>query len=146
MNDASIGGKVAVDLPAGKNLVGAFHQPSAVVCDTDTLRTLPKRSFVEGFAEVIKHGLILDPVLLRTLEQHAASLSSGDPDWDLVASVTARSARLKALIVSSDPREQGIRAILNYGHTIGHAIEQVTGYTEYMHGEAVAIGMTGAAR
>ncbi|MDA0815036.1 MAG: 3-dehydroquinate synthase [Chloroflexi bacterium] len=146
MNDASIGGKVAVDLPAGKNLVGAFYQPDAVISDIDTLRTLPKRSFVEGFAEVIKHGLIIDPVLLRTLEEHAASLSSGNPDWELVAAVTARSARLKALIVSSDPREQGIRAILNYGHTIGHAIEQVTGYTEYMHGEAVSIGMMGAMR
>ena len=146
MNDASIGGKVAVDLAAGKNLVGAFYQPTAVISDIDTLRTLPKRSFIEGFAEIIKHGLILDPVLLKTLEDHAAALSSGDPDWDLVASITARSVRLKALIVSSDPREQGIRAILNYGHTIGHAIEQVTGYTEFMHGEAVSIGMTGAAR
>lgn len=146
MNDAAIGGKVAVDLPAGKNLVGAFHQPAAVVSDVDTLRTLPKRSFIEGFAEIIKHGLILDPVLLRVLEENAASLSSGSPDWDLVTYVTARSARVKALVVSSDPTEQGLRAILNYGHTIGHAIEQVTGYAEYMHGEAVAIGMMGAAR
>ncbi len=146
MNDAAIGGKVAIDLPAGKNLVGAFHQPTAVVADIDTLRTLPKRSFIEGFGEVIKHGLILDPVLLRVLEENAASLSSGAPDWDLVAYVTARSARVKALIVSSDPKEQGLRAVLNYGHTIGHAIEQVTGYTEYLHGEAVSIGMMGAAR
>ncbi|MGE3961344.1 MAG: 3-dehydroquinate synthase [Dehalococcoidia bacterium] len=146
MNDAAIGGKVAVDLPAGKNLVGAFHQPSAVVADIDTLRTLPKRSFIEGFGEIIKHGLILDPVLLRVLEENAAALSSGAPDWDLVAYVTARSARVKALVVSSDPKEQGLRAILNYGHTIGHAIEQVTGYSEYLHGEAVSIGMMGAAR
>jgi shikimate kinase / 3-dehydroquinate synthase len=146
MNDASIGGKVAVDLPAGKNLVGAFHQPTAVVADIDTLRTLPKRSFVEGFAEVIKHGLIMDPVLLRLLEENAGGLSGGNPDWELVAYLTARSARVKALVVSSDPREQGLRAILNYGHTIGHAIEQVTGYTEYMHGEAVSIGMMGAIR
>ncbi len=146
MNDAAIGGKVAVDLPAGKNLVGAFHQPTAVVADIDTLRTLPKRSFIEGFGEVIKHGLILDPVLLRLLEENAAALSSGDPDWDLVTYVTSRSARVKALVVSSDPTEQGLRAVLNYGHTIGHAIEQVTGYTEYLHGEAVSIGMMGAAR
>jgi len=146
MNDAAIGGKVAVDLAAGKNLVGAFHQPTAVVSDIDTLRTLPKRSFIEGFGEIIKHGLILDPVLLRVLEENATQLSSGAPDWDLVAYVTARSARVKALIVSSDPTEQGLRAVLNYGHTIGHAIEQVTGYTEYLHGEAVSIGMMGAAR
>lgn len=146
MNDAAIGGKVAVDLAAGKNLVGAFHQPTAVVSDIDTLRTLPKRSFIEGFGEIIKHGLILDPVLLRVLEENAAGLSSGDPDWDLVAYVTARSARIKALVVSSDPTEQGLRAVLNYGHTIGHAIEQVTGYTDYLHGEAVSIGMMGAAR
>ena len=146
MNDAAIGGKVAVDLAAGKNLVGAFHQPRAVVSDIDTLRTLPKRSFIEGFGEIIKHGLILDPVLLRVLEENAAPLSSGSPDWDLVAYVTARSARVKALVVSSDPTEQGLRAVLNYGHTIGHAIEQVTGYTEYLHGEAVSIGMMGAAR
>ncbi len=146
MNDAAIGGKVAVDLPAGKNLVGAFHQPKAVISDIDALRTLPKRSFIEGFAEVIKHGLILDPVLLRLLEEHAAGLSSGAPDWDLVAEVTARSARVKALVVSSDPTEQGLRAILNYGHTIGHAIEQATGYRDYLHGEAVAVGMMGAAR
>lgn len=146
MNDASIGGKVAVDLPAGKNLVGAFHQPAAVVGDIDTLRTLPRRSFVEGFAEVIKHGLILDPTLLTLLEQHAGGLSSGSPDWDLVATVIARSARVKALVVSSDPKEQGLRAILNYGHTTGHAIEQVTGYQDYLHGEAVAVGMMAAAR
>ncbi|MCK9495383.1 MAG: 3-dehydroquinate synthase [Dehalococcoidia bacterium] len=146
MNDAAIGGKVAVDLPAGKNLVGAFHQPTAVVADIDTLRTLQKRSFIEGFGEIIKHGLILDPVLLRVLEENAAALSSGAPDWDLVTYVTARSARVKALVVSSDPTEQGLRAVLNYGHTIGHAIEQVTGYTEYLHGEAVSIGMMGAAR
>ncbi|MEX2372402.1 MAG: bifunctional shikimate kinase/3-dehydroquinate synthase, partial [Dehalococcoidia bacterium] len=114
MNDAAIGGKTAVDLPQGKNLVGAFHQPAAVIADIDTLRTLPKRSFVEGFAEIIKHGLIMDPVLLRLLEEHAASLSSGSPDWDLVAQLTARSARVKALVVSSDPTEQGLRAILNY--------------------------------
>ncbi|GMU39261.1 MAG: bifunctional shikimate kinase/3-dehydroquinate synthase [Chloroflexota bacterium] len=146
MNDAAIGGKVAVDLPQGKNLVGAFHQPAAVVSDIDVLRTLPRRSYIEGFAEVIKHALILDPALLKTLEANAGNLSSATPDWDLVTQVVARSSRLKALVVSSDPKEQGLRAILNYGHTIGHGIEQATGYRDYMHGEAVSVGMMGAAK
>jgi shikimate kinase / 3-dehydroquinate synthase len=146
MNDAAIGGKAAVDLPQGKNLVGAFHQPAAVISDIDVLRTLPRRSYIEGFAEVIKHALILDPALLKVLEENAAGLSSTAPNWDLVTEVVARSSRLKALIVSSDPKEQGIRAILNYGHTIGHGIEQATGYRDYMHGEAVSVGMMGAAK
>lgn len=146
MNDAAIGGKVAVDLPAGKNLVGAFHQPRAVISDVSTLSTLPRRAYNEGFAEVIKHALILDPILLKTLRGAATRLSSGDPDVGLLTSVIARSSRLKALIVSSDPTEQGVRAILNYGHTIGHAVETVGGFERYLHGEAVAIGMTGEAR
>jgi shikimate kinase / 3-dehydroquinate synthase len=146
MNDAAIGGKVAVDLPAGKNLVGAFYQPHAVISDIDTLRTLPRRAFIEGFAEVIKHAFILDPGLLAVLEENAAILSSTNPDPELLGSVIARSSRLKALIVSSDPKEQGLRSILNYGHTIGHAIEQASGYSQFMHGEAVAIGMMGAVR
>ena len=146
MNDAAIGGKVAVDLPAGKNLVGAFHQPAAVISDIETLRTLPRRSYIEGFAEVIKHGLILDPTLLALLERESARIASPAPDLDLVAEVVGRSSRVKALIVSSDPEERGIRAILNYGHTVGHGIEQATGYTEYMHGEAVSVGMMAAGR
>ena len=146
MNDASIGGKTAVDLPSGKNLVGAFYQPRAVIADIDTLATLPRRSYAEGFAEVIKHAFILDPALLETLEAEAKGLASASPDWDLLADVTARSMRLKALIVSTDPQEHGLRAILNYGHTIGHALESVTGYGEFLHGEAVSIGMIGAAR
>lgn len=146
MNDAAIGGKVAVDLPAGKNLVGAFHQPAAVLSDIETLRTLPRRSYIEGFAEVIKHALILDPALLALLERESARIASPAPDLDLVAQVVAQSSRLKALIVSSDPEERGIRAILNYGHTTGHAIEQATQYTQYMHGEAVAVGMMAAGR
>ncbi len=145
MNDAAIGGKVAVDLPNGKNLVGAFHQPKAVISDVVTLRTLPRRSFNEGFGEVIKHGLILDPELLADLESQPDAYQPHS-DVELLADITARSSRLKALIVSSDPEEQGLRAILNYGHTIGHAIETVTGFSEYLHGEAVAIGMMGAAR
>jgi 3-dehydroquinate synthase len=146
MNDAAIGGKVAVDLPAGKNLVGAFHQPAAVISDIETLRTLPRRSYIEGFAEVIKHALILDPALLTLLERESSRIVSHAADWDLVAQVVAQSSRLKALIVSSDPEERGIRAILNYGHTTGHGIEQATGYAQYMHGEAVAVGMMAAAR
>jgi len=145
MNDAAIGGKVAVDLPTGKNLVGAFYQPRAVVADVSTLRTLPARSFNEGFAEVLKHGFILDGGLLGELESRPDSYQPHS-DMERLIDVTARSARLKALVVSSDPQERGLRAILNYGHTIGHAIEATTGYTEYLHGEAVAIGMMGAAR
>jgi len=147
MNDAAIGGKVAVDLPAGKNLVGSFYQPRAVIADTDTLRTLPRRSFTEGFAEVIKHALILDATLIHELERHAGGLAANAADPEVLSTVFARSARLKALVVSADPTERGLRAILNYGHTIGHGIETATGYAgEYLHGEAVAVGMMGAAR
>jgi shikimate kinase/3-dehydroquinate synthase len=146
MNDAAIGGKAAVDLAAGKNLVGAFHQPRAVIADTSTLSTLPRRAYLEGFGEVIKHAMILDPELLRQLERRGEALTRANPDIDALTEVTARSARLKALIVSSDPHERGLRTILNYGHTIAHAIESVTGYSEYLHGEAVSIGMAGAAR
>ena len=146
MNDAAIGGKVGVDLPAGKNLVGAFHQPRAVVADIDTLASLPRRAVVEGFAEVIKHALILDPPLLAELERHAGALTGAAADVELLTRVTARSARLKALIVSTDPLERGLRAILNYGHTIGHAVETVGGYSDFLHGEAVSVGMMGAAR
>ncbi|RJQ10070.1 MAG: 3-dehydroquinate synthase, partial [Dehalococcoidia bacterium] len=146
MNDAAIGGKVAIDLPAGKNLVGAFHQPVAVISDIETLRTLPRRSYTEGFAEVIKHALILDPSLLALLERESTRITSHAPDLDLVAQVVAQSSRLKALIVSSDPEERGLRAILNYGHTTGHGIEQATQYTQYMHGEAVSVGMMAAGR
>jgi 3-dehydroquinate synthase len=147
MNDAAIGGKVAVDLPAGKNLVGAFYQPRAVIADIGTLRTLPRRAYLEGFAEVIKHALILDPGLFHELERHAGTLASPPADADQLAAVFARSARLKALIVSTDPLERGIRAILNYGHTVGHGIEAATAFSgDYLHGEAVAVGMMAAAR
>jgi shikimate kinase / 3-dehydroquinate synthase len=146
MNDAAIGGKTAVDLPAGKNLVGAFYQPRAVISDVGTLRTLPRRAYLEGFAEVIKHGFILDPGLLDLLERERGTLAGSDPDVELLAGVIARSSRLKALVVSSDPQERGLRAILNYGHTVGHAVEAAGGYAEYLHGEAVAVGMMAAAR
>lgn len=147
MNDAAIGGKVAVDLPAGKNLVGAFYQPRAVIADTDTLRTLPRRSYSEGFGEVIKHALVLDPTLLHDLERHAGSLATASADIEVLTSIFTRSARLKALVVSADPLEHGLRAVLNYGHTIAHGIEAATGYSnDYLHGEAVTVGMMGAAR
>jgi shikimate kinase/3-dehydroquinate synthase len=146
MNDAAIGGKVAVDLREGKNLVGAFHQPRAVIGDIELLRTLPRRAFSEGLAEVVKHALILDPGLLAELERHAGALVGARPDEELLTRVTARSVRLKSLVVSTDPRERGLRAILNYGHTIGHGLEAATGYQDFLHGEAVAIGMMGAAQ
>ena len=146
MNDAAIGGKVAVDLPEGKNLVGAFHQPRAVIADIELLRTLPRRALAEGLAEVVKHALILDPGLMGEIERHAGALVAADLDIELLTRVTVRSARLKSLVVSADPRERGLRAILNYGHTIGHGIEAATGYSDFLHGEAVAAGMMGAAR
>ena len=146
MNDAAIGGKTGIDLATGKNLVGAFKQPRAVIADINTLSTLPKRSYIEGFAEIIKHGLILDSELLEWLELHRAKLIDEVPEVALLRQITARSTYLKSLVVSADPHEQGLRAILNYGHTIGHAIETVTGYQQWMHGEAVSIGMTAAGR
>ena len=146
MNDAAIGGKTGIDLATGKNLVGAFKQPRAVIADINTLSTLPKRSYIEGFAEIIKHGLILDSELLEWLELHRAKLIDEVPETALLRQITARSTYLKSLVVSADPHEQGLRAILNYGHTIGHAIETVTGYQQWMHGEAVSIGMTAAGR
>lgn len=146
MNDAAIGGKVAVDLPAGKNLVGAFHQPVAVISDIEVLSTLPKRPYIEGFAEVIKHALILDADLLDLLERNAHALAGGTARPELLSSIIARSSRLKALVVSADPHERGLRAILNYGHTIGHGVETAAGLGEYLHGEAVSVGMVGAAK
>ena len=144
MNDAAIGGKTGIDLSAGKNLVGAFKQPSAVIADINTLTTLPKRSYIEGFAEIIKHGLILDSELLEWLEMKRVELTNENPEAALLKQITARSTYLKSLVVSADPHEQDLRAILNYGHTIGHAIETVTNYQQWMHGEAVSVGMTAA--
>lgn len=137
--DASVGGKVGVDLPQGKNLVGAFHQPKAVVVDTSTLRTLPARELRSGLAEVVKHGIIYDQDFLIFLNQNAARLLSRS-EAEMVRAVR-RSVEIKRDIVVNDERESGIRAILNYGHTIGHAIEVLSGYGRYRHGEAVAIGM-----
>ena len=143
MVDASIGGKVAVDLPQGKNLVGAFYQPRLVVADVAALATLGKRELAEGWAEAIKHGLILDADLFRVFEEHAEDLMDLEPE--LSTDVIRRSIAIKARIVSEDEKETlGRRILLNYGHTIGHAIEAATGYGEYLHGEGVSVGMTGA--
>ena len=145
MMDASIGGKVAVDMPQGKNLVGAFYQPKFVLSDVETLKTLPVRELTSGWAEAIKHGLILDVGLIDTFESHVSELKSLDPE--IATEIIRRSVAIKAGVVSQDEKETlGIRILLNYGHTIGHAIESVTGYTEYLHGEAVSVGMMGAAK
>jgi 3-dehydroquinate synthase len=142
--DAAIGGKTGINLPAGKNLVGAFHQPIAIVADTATLRTLPQRERRAGLGEVAKYGFIADPEVLRLLETRPDDAVAGDPD--LLADIVVRSAAVKARVVAADERESGERALLNYGHTVGHAIESLTGYTTYRHGEAVALGMVFAAR
>ena len=144
MVDASIGGKAGVNLPIGKNLVGAFKQPRLVVHDIDFLDSLPRRELVAGWAEAVKHALILDDDLLNTFETHAEDLAS--LSGDLVEPVIRRSVEIKAEIVSADEFETGNdRILLNYGHTIGHAIEAVTEYGTYLHGEAVSIGMMVAA-
>ncbi|MBI5284043.1 MAG: 3-dehydroquinate synthase [Chloroflexi bacterium] len=143
MADASIGGKVGVDHPRGKNLIGAFYPPALVVQDTSLLASLPPRSLHEGFAEVMKHGLIMDPPMLDVLERDAARLLAVEPE--LTTEIVARNAALKAAVVSEDEREGGRRVILNYGHTIGHAIEAVSGYRGILHGEAISAGMMAAA-
>ncbi|MCX6024275.1 MAG: 3-dehydroquinate synthase [Chloroflexi bacterium] len=144
MVDAGIGGKTGVNRPQGKNLVGAFYQPRLVLADTDTLKSLPQRALTEGWAEAIKHALILDPALLATFEREADRLLRLEPD--ITAAVVRRSTAIKAEVVSQDEKEIGLRMILNYGHTIGHALENVTGYGRLLHGEAVAVGMRGAAQ
>jgi 3-dehydroquinate synthase len=144
MVDSSVGGKTAVDLPQGKNLVGAFHQPSAVIADTDTLATLPMRELRAGLAEVVKYGAIRDPAFFAWIEQNAAALLQRDPG--ALSEAVERSCRHKAEIVVRDETEQGERALLNFGHTFGHALETASGYGELLHGEAVGIGMLMAAR
>ena len=141
MVDASIGGKTAVDTPAGKNLVGAFHSPTAVLVDPQLLATLPLREMRAGFAEIVKHGVIADDVYLREVASGASELLSADGSAsDRLLSLIVRSVEIKADIVSRDEREEGLRKTLNFGHTIGHAVELVSGYS-LLHGEAVAIGM-----
>lgn len=142
--DAAIGGKTGINLAAGKNLVGAFHQPAAVIADTDTLATLGERDRIAGLAEVVKYGAIGDADFLEWLKEHAGTLRTGDPE--ALAATVARSAARKAEVVMADEREAGARALLNFGHTFGHAIETETGYARYRHGEAVAMGMVLAAR
>lgn len=144
MVDSSVGGKTAVDLRQGKNLVGAFHPPRAVIADTSTLRTLPPRELRAGFAEVIKYGAIVDAGFLDWLEQHADALLAGDDA--LLAQAIARCCTHKAAITERDPFEHGERALLNFGHTFAHAIEAEQGYGGLNHGEAVAVGMVLAAR
>lgn len=142
MVDSAVGGKVGIDLPEGKNLVGAFHRPQAVWVPIEVLASLPKEHFVNGSAEVWKYGCILDPTLLERLLR--APLAFNDPDLE---DVVARCIRLKAEVVGQDEREvSGLRAILNFGHTVGHALEAVTGYDRYLHGQAIAIGMVIEAR
>ena len=144
MVDSSVGGKTAVDLPQGKNLVGAFHQPSAVLADTTTLDTLPDRELRAGLAEVVKYGAIADAAFFEWLEANAEALLDRDPD--ALAEAIAVSCAHKAGIVARDETEQGERMLLNFGHTFGHAIETEQGYGGLLHGEAIAVGMVLAAR
>ena len=143
MVDSSVGGKTAINHPASKNLIGAFHQPEAVVADLDTLRSLPEREYRSGLAEIIKYALIGDADFLLWLEQHLDALLQHDAN--ALVSAIARSCEHKAAIVARDPTEQGERALLNLGHTFGHAVETELGYGVWLHGEAVALGLVLAA-
>lgn len=148
--DSSVGGKVGINLPAAKNMVGVFWQPAGVLVDIDTLATLPRREYLSGLAEVVKYGVILDAPFFAELESDAAALLVRQPD--VLTRVVARCCRLKADVVEADERETGAgpaelnRAILNYGHTFAHALEATSGYGRWLHGEAVSIGMMCAAR
>ena len=142
--DSSVGGKVGVNLKAGKNLVGAFYQPRFVLCDLDTLETLPVREYRAGLAEIVKYGIIHDVELFRRLEQVMPKMLQRDPDT--LSSVVARCCQIKAGVVGQDETESGLRAILNFGHTLGHALEAISGYGKFLHGEAIAIGQVFAAR
>ncbi len=144
MVDASIGGKVAVDHLQGKNLIGAFYQPRLVLADTQALTSLPKRELTSGWSEVIKHGFILDAEFVTFLEANAGRLVGLSPNS--TTQVVARSAAIKARVVTEDEKEAGKRIILNYGHTVAHGLEAASNYSSFLHGEAVAIGMTAAAR
>ncbi|OSZ62856.1 3-dehydroquinate synthase [Hydrogenophaga sp. IBVHS2] len=142
--DSSVGGKTAINHPLGKNMIGAFYQPLRVICDLDTLRTLPDRELSAGLAEVIKYGPIADMAFLDWIEAHVDALVARDPA--ALARAVQRSCEIKALVVGQDERESGLRAILNFGHTFGHAIEAGMGYGAWLHGEAVGCGMVMAAR
>jgi 3-dehydroquinate synthase len=141
--DSSVGGKTGINHPLGKNMIGAFHQPRVVIADTDTLGTLPDRELRAGIAEVIKHGAIRDAAFFAWLEANMAALIGRDPA--ALAYAIRRSIEIKAEVVALDERETGVRALLNFGHTFGHAIETGMGYGEWLHGEAVAAGMILAA-
>jgi 3-dehydroquinate synthase len=142
--DSSVGGKTGINHPLGKNMVGAFHQPLAVLADTDTLASLPEREYISGLAEVIKYGVIADAAFFAWLDGNMASLRAREASS--LSTAIRRSCEIKAQIVSRDERESGARALLNLGHTFGHAIETVSGYGTWLHGEAVAAGMVMAAR
>src|SRR6266852_1561636 len=141
--DASIGGKTAIDHPRAKNLIGAFHQPRLVLADTGALQTLPEREYRSGLAEVIKHGIVLDATYFDEVERDAAALMKREPAT--LERIIAGSCRLKASVVERDEHEAELRHVLNYGHTIGHAIEAVTDFTRFAHGEAVSLGMAAEA-
>jgi len=141
--DSSVGGKTAINHPSGKNMIGSFHQPAAVIADVATLDTLPDRELRSGLAEVIKHGFALDAAFVDWLEANVEKLVKRDRA--ALAHAVRRSCELKARIVAGDERESGSRALLNFGHTFGHAIEAGTGYGAWLHGEAVAVGMVMAA-
>jgi len=142
--DSSVGGKVAVNLPEGKNLVGSFYQPLLVYIDIAVLKTLPIEEIEAGMAEVIKYGIILDNDFFNYIEKNIGKLKKLDPE--VLEAVVARCCELKGGVVEKDEKEKGLRAILNFGHTLGHAFEALTDYKKYKHGEAVAIGMVGACR
>jgi len=141
--DSSVGGKTAVNHPLGKNMIGAFYQPARVVCDLSSLQTLPAREMSAGLAEIIKYGPIADMVFLDWIEAHIDALMARDPQ--ALAHAVQRSCEIKAWVVGQDERESGLRAILNFGHTFGHAIEAGLGFGEWLHGEAVGCGMVMAA-
>ncbi|MFH5184736.1 3-dehydroquinate synthase [Paenibacillus sp. TAB 01] len=143
-HDSSVGGKVAVNHPLAKNIIGAFHQPEMVVYDTATLRTLPERDVRAGLSEMIKHGLIWDAAFVDWMEANAAKLLSLDQEALQYGLYTG--CKVKSIVVSQDEKENGLRAILNLGHTIGHALEAVAGFNELLHGEAISIGMVGSAK
>jgi 3-dehydroquinate synthase len=142
--DSSVGGKVAVNHPQGKNLIGAFYQPRLVLADVGTLATLPQRELSSGMAEVIKHGIIVDPNYYQLIQGEIKQLREANAD--LMTWVVAGSCKIKAEVVEQDERENGLRAILNFGHTVGHACESLTGYKYFKHGEGVALGMLAAVK
>ena len=137
--DSSIGGKVAVNHPRGKNMIGCFYQPRGVFIDTDTLKTLPKAEITAGMVEVIKYGMIKDAAFFEYIEKHLSGILELDPA--VLEEIIYNSCKVKAHVVELDEKEEGLRAILNYGHTIGHALEALTSYRKYRHGDAVAMGM-----